>query len=272
MSRALLPKRLILALCASSAFAFVLSAFAAAQQTDKTEILKKARQSYCSLKDQGLTEFRCTMLPNWEVLLADQLKSDPTSLNAAVQKLQALHFGLSLGLDGSAKVTHNEIPAENEQIASGLKQIYSGMEQMASGFFRTWSGYMMSPSLPEPSAEFQLEEIGTDYRISYKDGGADVTTTMGKDLVISVQRVKTADSDTTLKPKFKKSAKGLILVGYQASYRGVTSAETAELEVTIDYQEVNGLQLPQEILLAGSYGATAFKAKIAFTDYEATKH
>ena len=32
-----------------------------------------------------------------------------------------LHFGLSLSLDGNAKV----------QIASGLKQVYRGMEQMA---------------------------------------------------------------------------------------------------------------------------------------------
>jgi hypothetical protein len=42
-----------------------------------------------------------------------------------------LHFGLSLSLDGNAKVIRNELAAENEQIASGLKQVYRGMEQMA---------------------------------------------------------------------------------------------------------------------------------------------
>jgi hypothetical protein len=74
------------------------------------------------------------MAPNWAFLLADQLKADPTGIDAAIQKLQALDFGLSLGLDGNAKVTHNELAAENEQIASGLRQICSGIEQMAAGF------------------------------------------------------------------------------------------------------------------------------------------
>jgi hypothetical protein len=42
------------------------------------------------------------------------------------------------------------------------------------------------------------------------------------------------------------------------------------MDVTIDYQEINGPQFPQEISLAGSYGTAAFK--VNFTSGQATKH
>ncbi|MGB9464679.1 MAG: hypothetical protein WBR10_06170 [Candidatus Acidiferrum sp.] len=272
MTRPLLAKRYILTLFGFCVLSFALASSSIAQEPNKTEFLKKARQTYYSLKSEGLAEFQCSMTPNWEFLLQDQRKADPTSIDAAIQKLQALHFGLTLGLDGNAKVTHNELPAENEQVASGLKQVYSGMEQMASGFFQTWSAYMISPALPDPGVDFQLELVGSGYRVTYKDGTADVVTTLGQDFVMTDQRIKTSEFDTTIKPQFKKGPKGFILAGYQASYRGATAAEATELNVAIDYQEVNGLQFPQEILLSGSYGATPFKAKVAFTGCQATKH
>jgi hypothetical protein len=272
MFKSVVVKRLILIFLACCAIVLTLPSLSSAQQPDKTETLKKARQSYYSLKNEGLTEFQCTMAPNWAFLLAEQRKADPSGIDAAIQRLQALRFDLSLGLDGNVKVTHNELAAENEQVASGLKQVYSGMEQMAEGFFQTWSAYTISPALPDLTTTFQLEEVGPDYRISYKDGAADVTTTMGPDYAISVMRVKTAEFDSTIKPQFKKNPKGLLLSSYQAIYRGATPAEAIDLDVTIDYQEINGLQFPQEISLAGSYGTTPFKVKVNFTSCQATKH
>jgi hypothetical protein len=272
MPKALLGKRFLLRFLTTSALALVLPMLSPAQQANKTELLKKARQSYYSLKDEGLTEFQCSMAPNWAFLLSEQRKADPAGIDAAVQKLQALHFDLALGLDGNAKVTHNEITAENDQVASGLKQVYSGMEQMASGFFQIWSAYMISPALPELTTPFQLEEVGSDYRISYKDGTADVTTTMSHDYAISAQRIKTSEFDSTIKPQFKESPKGLVLASYQASYRGATPADATELDVSIGYQEINGLPFPQEISLSGSYGSTPFKVKVNFTSCQATKH
>jgi hypothetical protein len=246
-----------------------LTSLSSAQQPDKSETLKKARQSYYSLKDEGLTEFQCTMAPNWTFLLADQRKADPTGMDAAIQRLQALHVRLWLGLDGNFKVTQNELAAENEQVASGLKLVYSGIEQMAAGFL---SAYTISPALPDLTTTFQLEEVGPDYRISYKDGAADVTTTMGPDYAISLMRVKTAEFDSTIKPQFKKISRGLLLSSYQAIYRGATPAEATDTDVTIDYQEINGLQFPKEISLAGPYGTAAFKVKVNFTSCQATKH
>jgi len=77
----------------------------------------------------------------------------------------------------------------------------------------------ISPALPDLTTTFQLEEVGPECRISYKDGAADVTTTMGPDYAISVMRMKTAEFDSTIKSQFKKSPRGLLLSSYQDIYR-----------------------------------------------------
>jgi hypothetical protein len=79
MFKSVAVKRLILIFLACSAIVLTLTSLSSAQQPDKSETLKKARQSYYSLKDEGLTEFQCTMAPNWAFLLADQRKADPTA-------------------------------------------------------------------------------------------------------------------------------------------------------------------------------------------------
>lgn len=242
------------------------------QKLDRKEILRQARQSYYSLKNEGLAEFQCSVVPNWETLLADQRKKDPSAADAAVRKLNGLLFSVSLGLDGNAKVTHNEIPAENEQVAKGLSQIYSGMEQMTSGFFQTWSAFMISPALPEVDSVFQLEELGPEYRLSYKDGAADVVTNLGKDFAISNSRVSTQEFNSTLQPQFKKTARGFLLTGYGATYRGASGADATELQVAIDYQQVDGLQLPQKLDLKGSYGGNPFHVEVQFAGCRVKKN
>ncbi len=236
-----------------------------AQAADKDVVIRQARAAYYSLNGEGMQQFQCNIMPNWEVLLADPFKADPAALGRAVQKLNQLRFSATVPSQGDAKVTHNEIPADNKQMADGLTQIYSGMEQMVVGFFQTWSVFVISPGLPEAGSTFQLEEIPSGYRISYKDGTADVVTQMNKDFSITSTAVSSKEFDSTLQPLFKQTAKGLLLSGYQAIYSGASAAEKTELQVKIDYQQVDGLQLPKTLDLQGSYGGNPFKVEVAFS-------
>jgi hypothetical protein len=83
-------------------------------------------------------------------------------------------------------------------------------------------------------------------------------------------RVKTAQFDSTIKPQFKKTPRGLLLSSYQAIYRGATPAEATDLGRHQRLSGINGLQFPQEISLTGSYGKNAFK--VNFTSRQTTKH
>jgi hypothetical protein len=85
-----------------------------AQQSDKTEIIKKARQSYYSLKAEGFNQATCSMVPNWNFLLEEQRKADAANIDAAIKKLEGLRFMLAVDAEGKATVTHNDLPAEND--------------------------------------------------------------------------------------------------------------------------------------------------------------
>jgi hypothetical protein len=235
-----------------------------AQAVDKDVVIRQARAAYYSLNGEGMQQFQCNVMPNWESLLADLRKTDAAAADRAIQKLKELQFSAIVPSQGNAKVMHNEISADNKQVADGLTQIYSGMEQMIVGFFQTWSVFVITPGLPEAGSVFQLEEIPSGYRISYKDGAADVITQLNKDFSISSTAVRSKEFDSTLQPLFKQTAKGLLLSGYQAIYTGASAAEKTELQVKVDYQQVDGLQLPKTLDLQGSYGGNPFKIEVAF--------
>lgn len=249
----------------------VLAAALPAQTADKKEILKQARQSYYSLKSEGMTGFQCDMTPNWASLLEDQRKANPAAIDTAIARLRELHFAVAVDAEGSAKVTHNQIAADNQKMAEGLSQVYSGMEQMTTGFFQTWSIFVVTPPLPQLTTEFNLES-GAQYGLSYKDGATDVVTVMDKDLVVRSVKVTAKEFVSILNPRFGKTPKGFLMNGYDADYQGAGGNDKTELHVAIEYQTVEGLQVPQKLGLKGSYNGSPFQVEVAFSGCTATKH
>lgn len=245
---------------------------ATAGAADKKEVVQQARNSYYSLKTQGLVDFHCSLTPNWDALLADTKKQDPQAADKAIATLKQLQFTVSLGTTGSAKVTHTTLTPDNAEMAKGLNQIYGGMEQMVSGFFDTWSPFMISSPFPDADGVYDLADQGDVWNLSYKEGeNTDVVNIMGKNLVIRELKVTTPQFSSSIRPQFTRSAQGLLLTGYDADYRGQSASETTQLKVGISYQMVNGLQLPQKLNLSGSYGGTPFQVEVAFSGCQATK-
>jgi hypothetical protein len=156
-------------------------------------------------------------------------------------------------------------------MAEGLKQVYGGMEQMTVGFFQTWTVFVVTPPLPEPTTEFQLESGSQQYSLSYKDGDTDVLTLMGKDFAVSRLTVTAKDFVSILRPRFTKTSKGYLMNAYDADYKGSGGKDTTELHVTIDYQSVEGLQLPQKLSLKGSYNASPFQVEVTFSGCTAAR-
>jgi len=237
----------------------------------KKETVRQARQAYYSLRNEGLIEFQCSLSPNWDALIADQRKKDPSAADAGLKTLNQIHFSMSLGPDGAVEVTHNNVPAQNDEAAKGFDQIYVGMEQMVKGFFQTASPFILSPPFPEVDSEYQLEEQGTQYRLSYKEGTADVVTTMSKDFAVTALKVSTAEFDSSIQPRFIKTARGFLLAGYVADYQSKSPTEATHLNVQMAYQEISGLQLPSNLNLSGTYGGSPFAVEVTFSGYQVKK-
>ncbi len=90
------------ALILACVWAITLPAAHGADVANKREIIQKARQAYCSLKGQGLIEFKVNVQPNWRLVLKDQFASDPKSAETALELLNGIHFTLSFTLMASS--------------------------------------------------------------------------------------------------------------------------------------------------------------------------
>ena len=240
---------------------------------DSKKVVEKARQAYYNLRTAGLDEFRATIKPNWELVLKDQLKADPEKGQAAVKLLNGLHFSMLLDKDGKVTVTHHtDTEPANEQQRQGFDQIYSGMDQAITGFFTTWSVFMLGPPLPAVDSKYQLEDLGVQYRISYKDGQSDVITTMGKDMIITEVKVNSAEFISSVRPQLTRSAKGFVLSGYSADYKPTSGPGVVKLDLKIQNQAVNGLQLPVNLVLDSVLDGEPTHMELAFSEHQVTSH
>jgi len=257
------------AICCIAVLGF--SRASGADLANKKEIITQARQAYYNLRNEGLDGFTCSITPNWNALLEDVRKTDPAGADRAVTTLSRLHFTVTLGKDGKVQITHNDLPGETKEMMDALQQIYGGMEQMTSGFFDTWSLFMLNPPFPAVDSEYQLEALGPQYRLSYKDGEASVVTTMSRDFALDDLHVTTAVFDSSIHPQFIKTSKGLLFTGYVADYQSNKPGEATHLKVQIGYQDVSGLQLLRTLDLSGTYGGSPFSVGLTFSGCQATK-
>jgi hypothetical protein len=237
-------------------------------KVEKREIVRQARAAYCSLRGHGLVAFQANVQPDWRALLKDI--ADPAKVDETVKILSKLHFSVSLDENGVVKVSHqSDASAETEkQFAASFAQMSTGMDQMMSGFFDSWKPFMLDSPFPAVDSDFQLEDKGNEYLITYKDGTADVETTLSKALVITELRVSDPTFRSWLKPQFKSSAQGFVLTGYDSSYVATTGGGNTLLTVQIENQEVSGQQLPSKLILNGSYEGSQFSVELAFRDYQ----
>jgi hypothetical protein len=250
---------------------FVLASLPAngADTTDKKQVMQRAHAAYYSLRDRGLAEFQAGIKPTWEVTLKEQIRTDPASAQKGLKLLSTLHFVMSLDTAGRVKLDHSvDTPPPNEQVASGFNQIYEGMDKALSGFFDSWSPFMLTSPFPAVESEYQLEDLGREYRLSYKDGSADVVTLMNKDFTITSVKVVSAEFSSVFKPLFTRTQKGFVLSGYSADYRPTSGKGIVALEVRIEYQEVNGLQLPRKLSLDSVYDGAPTQMELVFSDYQ----
>lgn len=252
-----------------------LSAMAQAQTpvANGKKVIQDARHAYYSLRTAGLDEFRATVKPNWELVLKDQIKSDPVGAQAGLKLLNGLHFSMLLDQNDKVTVTHHaDIDPSTDQQRKGFEDIYSGMDQAINGFFTTWELFMLNSPFPSPDGNYKLEDLGTQYRLSYKDGSADVVTMMGKNLIITDIKVNSADFISSVRPQFVHTAKGFVLTGYDADYKPTSGPGVVKLSLKIEHEPVSGLQLPVGLVLDSVMDGAPTHMELAFSDHEVKSH
>jgi hypothetical protein len=240
--------------------------------TDKQEIIRQAKRAYYNLPSQGLIEMQGAVVPNWSVILKEELKTDIAPDHPALKILNGIHFWLSLDQKGAAKLTHqNDNTSTDQASIEGTNQTISGVEQVLYGFSQTMAPYLFTSPFPEVDGAFELQEQGERYRLSYKEGRFDILTIMKKDFAIVELKVSGPEFNASVKPQEVSTPKGFLVTGYQATYQSASGTESYQLSVQIDYKDVEGFQVPAKLGVDATANGATHKMELQFTDYQVKK-
>ena len=238
-------------------------AYPSAQTVDKRQLLRNARQKYYNLKRAGLVEFESNVQPNWDVVLGAQTNA------ATVKLLNAIHFSMVIDSQSTFRMFHRtDDYAANQKAAGTLDPIYQGIYDAVSRFISTWSIFMLTSPFPDPDSECEIEQTADQVRFSRKEQNNQVTTVTNKDFSVVEITVVGEGFTASLKPVLENTTTGYILKGYTGDYRTPSGARETLLKVSVDYQEINGLQLPRKVYVETVYEKNPAQLEWLFTDYQ----
>ena len=239
----------------------------------RKQVVQRGHDVYYSLRAHGLDGFQSTIQPNWEQVLQAGGANDPAQMEAALKLLNGIHFTMLLDKDGNVTVTHKtDTEPPNEQVRQGFNQIYSGIDQAVSGFFATWSLFMLSSPFPEVNSNYKVDDQGSQYRLSYKEGSSDVVTLVSKDMVIQEVKVVSPQFTSIVKPRLTKTDAGFVLAGYVGDYTPASGTGTVHLDVKIAYAPVSGLQLPVNLVADTTLDGAPTHMELAFANHQIKAH
>ena len=87
---------------------------------DPKEIVRKARQSYYSLKAEGLVQFQCQVLPDWDSIYKEQ-PPDALGRDQLLPILKKTRFKVVFTPGGAPTVSHSEVTPPNKEVASRIQ-------------------------------------------------------------------------------------------------------------------------------------------------------
>lgn len=240
-----------------------MSAADSAPQSNKKEILNRARQRYYNLRQAGLIEYQANIQPNWEVLL--------TGVEAngfAMKLLNGLHFSMSIDSASRFRMDHQaDVTPPDQKSVDRRETIFKQVDEAVSRFVATWSIFTLTSPFPDIENDYEAKEVAGQYQFSRQEGATHVLTITDKDFMIIEIKASGAGFNASLKPVLEQTTKGFILKGYAANYETLSGRST-QVKVRVDYQEIRGLQLPHKVGVDVIYGGRPAQMEWLFTDYQ----
>jgi hypothetical protein len=234
-----------------------------AQQADKREVVKQATLSYYNLRRFGFSGFKVKVQPNWPVVAP--LMHRPEDMRV----LNGLSVSLAMSDAGKVSIQHEtKIPPPNAEAEQFINSVFIGMDSLLPIVFATWNSFMVRNPFPDINGDYDLSDSGAEYLLTRKATSSDLTIHMTKDLIITERQRSMPEGKFLVRPQFTKTARGNLLTGYFENNLWA-NGENMELDVRIQYTEVNGMQLPQRIRFTlDPHGHRPVEVEWIFSDYE----
>ena len=244
---------LVLLLCA------LVSAFA----SDTKDVIKNARASYYSLKDQGLKSFTCEVTPDWRKFLESATHKSLSADDPVLKKFEGLRFTVAIDEKGNPTVT--PLMADGSAIPPNLDEMISGFKEMISGFYEMWTPLVLTNPFNGEQEGLTIKQEGDSFHLFGE--GVNAGMFLDKDYVITKMNTSSEGSKIVLFPVFEKTAKGLLLT----SVKGDINEGAQKLQADIQYREIQGLQLPNTVAFNVVIPSQPILIDLAFSKYQIVK-
>jgi hypothetical protein len=229
------------------------------------EIVRKARQAYDSLRNEGLIDFQCQVMPDWDAVYK-AMPQDALGRDQVLPILKKVHFQIT-----SSAVSHQpEVSSPNPEVADRLQKTISDVQSILNTFLDEWALFAVSLPLPEVDGDYQMQEVGGKYHLTFKRGANEISTVMNHDFKVEEVTFNSDKVSGTILPILKTGKHGFILTGYNAMYLGEGNS-SMQKDVSIETQDVEGMQLPKEIATSFPLGTNKVTLTFAVTDCQVKK-
>ena len=242
----------LLLLCAATA--------SASPQSDQ-QTLMRARQAYYNLKQAGLIEYRANVKPNWRVISGSEAGSE------SLKVLEQIRFSMWIDPHSKLWLDHDtDLLPTTDKSSEYYGRICKGMDEALSKFIATWSVFSLTSPFPQVGSDYELRQAANRYGFSHREGDTTVLTTADENFKVIEIKVAGAGFKASLRPELENTPQGFILTGYDASYQ--TNERVTRVQARLEYQPINGLQLPRKVYVDTIYEGKPAQVEWLFTDYQ----
>ncbi len=259
--RAPTNRNIVVSLLLVVCFAAPWRAAVAQQRANDKQTIEDVRQAYSMLKHQGLVGLEASVTPVWDYLLASVEQKQKTQI---LRLLSRLRFTASIEPNQPIKVTHKVIgPSPDKQTKAELDNLAIRVERSTLSFLGGWTPIMLASVIPDKLDSFVLQDLDSEYLLTFKDQGIDTSITISKDLVIKEVRWPMG----WMKPSLLKTGKGYLLTGYETSFN-LPNFGAGSLSVSVLSQEVAGMSLPSRVTMNTTSAGQSERVELLFTNYQ----
>lgn len=217
-------------------------------------LLAKANSLYYSYARDGVTGFDCEVKPDWAQLFS-------STTDSRIGLMNAVTIRLHVRTDGSTKMDWIDPPNPNDPNGV-LGSMHPAMDQTLTGFVQFWKPFINSEVIPANSQGMVVHKSADGIVIHGEDKEVKLDEQLDNSLLLKHYDVTMTNQVVKFEPSYTLTGKGLI-VTYFLAYIGpidATPQQIKEMHVNIDYQDVQGVMVPQkvrfEVVGTGTVAAT----------------
>jgi len=239
----------------------------AAKPLDKKAVLQKALQTYYILENQGLKSFQCVVQPDWKKFMDSDAAKPANGEDPRLALLSPVQYSVADDDQGDPKIT--PIRPAGGMPDSSVDGMVAGAQRAILGFFESWNSMVLA-SLFSPAEEdsYGFSEQPDGYKFTEIAGEQHIELSLTRDYVLTLMHVTAPGVVISIKPKYTKIDKGLLLM---TGFDDDINNGSQKLSVQIQYQTIEGFQLPSKVSYVVTFSGQTVPMDLYFTKYQLPK-